>query len=241
MSLRQITLAIRRYKPGLIDPPRLMTYTLEIQGDPSVLDCLERIRLEQEPGLMYRHCCHHASCGTCGCRIDGVERLACVTRISDLVDPGDQADPSAPSDHTVTVEPLAGLPVAGDLVVEQAPFYADLPPDWDGLRPSERGEDQELPDGIDELTRLEDCIECACCWSVCPVTGDDLPFLGPAALAALSRELDKHPEREAELLEIASGERGVSLCERSIDCSRRCPTGVAPARHIALLRRRIRG
>ena len=37
--------------------------------------------------------------------------------------------------------------------------------------------------------RFEDCIECAACVSACPVSGSDASFKGPAALAALEREL----------------------------------------------------
>lgn len=226
MSARKVVIEILRYKPGVIDPAELREYAVEVAAESSVLDCLERVRFEHDSGLMYRHCCHHASCGVCACRINGEERLACVTSISEL--DGD----------TIRVEPLDGLTVVADLVVQIEKLYSDLSPEWSGLRVSERSEAKRAASGVVARTRFEDCIECGCCWSACPVAGGDSPFIGPATLAALSRELEKSPERESELTSRALGPGGVGLCERAIDCSRRCPSRVAPARHIAILKRR---
>jgi len=36
---------------------------------------------------------------------------------------------------------------------------------------------------------------------------------------------------------MAANKNGERLCERALNCSRVCPTGVYPARHIADLRR----
>jgi len=44
-------------------------------------------------------------------------------------------------------------------------------------------------------------------------------------------------EKVEELVSLAKNNRGVTLCERALNCSRVCPTGVYPARHIADLRR----
>ncbi|TVQ26456.1 MAG: hypothetical protein EA382_05480, partial [Spirochaetaceae bacterium] len=59
------------------------------------------------------------------------------------------------------------------------------------------------------------------------------------ALAAYGRELEKHPEREAELLAEIDGPDGVSGCDRALNCSAACPLGVYPAKHIAVLTRRV--
>jgi transposase len=47
--------------------------------------------------LQLRHSCLHASCGTCGVRVNGREGLACVTMVHDL-------------GREVTVEPIANIP-----------------------------------------------------------------------------------------------------------------------------------
>ena len=84
MSIIKITLQILRYKPGHIDPPRFQEFTIAADPAASVLDGLEKIRLQQDKTLMYRRSCHHSSCGTCACKINGIERLTCITKIEDL-------------------------------------------------------------------------------------------------------------------------------------------------------------
>jgi succinate dehydrogenase / fumarate reductase iron-sulfur subunit len=218
---------ILRFRPEAIDPPQYREYRLTYNPHMTVLDGLERIRREQEPDLLYRHCCHHASCGTCACQINGLARLACVTSIADLEAP-------------VVIEPLPHFEVLGDLVVDMQPLHRHVAAEWSGLRPCEQPRQEPprpVPEGLDERIRLEDCIDCGCCLAACPVAHQDAPFMGPAALAAVNRQLAKHPEQSAELMDLVTGPAGESHCVRAVECSRRCPTGVSPARHIAELRR----
>jgi len=195
----------------------------------TVLDALEAIRLHHDPTLMYRHSCHHSSCGTCACKINGRERLACITRTKEL------------DDDTIALAPLDGFKVSGDLVVDISPFYNDMASDWDYLKLSENYQSTQMPDGIDAYRRFENCIECGACISACPVTHKKKGFLGPAVLASLSRELKKSPQKSERLLEIAGCERGEGLCDHALNCSRVCPTGVYPAGHIAALRKLLAG
>ena len=189
-----------------------------------VLDALEVIRLRQDSTLMYRHSCHHSSCGTCACKINGRERLTCATKIKEL-------------GNTITIAPLDGFKVCGDLVVDMSPFYNDIAEDWRYLKKSENGKTTLLPAGVKEYERFENCIECGACISACPVTHKNTGFIGPAVLAALSNELKKSPHKSEGLLKTAGNENGERLCERALNCSRVCPTGVYPARHIADLRK----
>lgn len=212
---------ILRYKPEVIDPPRFQTYPVrEGRGHAeTVLDGLEQIRLNHDPTLLYRHSCHHSSCGTCACRINGHPRLACTTRLAQIPD-----DP-------VVLEPLGGLACVGDLVVDMGPFFRDIDPEW-AYQKAEPPDAGEGPQGI----RLEDCIECACCLSACPVSRKEPEFMGPAALAALHVEMEKTPEAGKGLLDKAGSRKGEPLCSRALACSRVCPTGVYPALHIHRLR-----
>ena len=86
MPTKKVIFKILRYKPGRIDPPRFQEFIVKAETGTSVLDGLEMIRLEQDSTLMYRHSCHHSSCGTCACKINGLERLTCITKISELED-----------------------------------------------------------------------------------------------------------------------------------------------------------
>jgi succinate dehydrogenase / fumarate reductase iron-sulfur subunit len=224
-----VTLNIRRYKPRIKAGPRFETYTLTIDTRMSILDTLDKIRNEQDPTLMYRHSCHHSSCGTCGMLINGQERLACITSISKL------------KKRPITLEPLPDFPLIGDLVVDMTSFYKDMDENWDFLRTAEDLGNNSLPEGITRFEWFENCIECGCCVSACPASGPDKPFMGPAVLAAVNAELKKSKKKEKGLLELAGSEQGVLLCERALECSRVCPTEVYPARHIMELRRRIHG
>jgi len=225
LAAKTVTFRILRYKPNRIDPPRFQDFSLKIKPDMSVLDALEKIRLEQDNTLMYRHSCHHSSCGTCACKINGKERLTCITKISDL------------DEDTITLTPLEGFKPMGDLVVDVSRFYKDYSEGWRYLRRSERIKSTHRPAGISHFTRFENCIECGACISACPITHNRNAFLGPAVLAAVNKELKKSPEKSEDLLSMAGSKRGERLCERAVNCSRVCPNKVYPARHIADLRR----
>ena len=227
---KKIRLKIRRHRPYSKKPPSFETFTLTIDGDISILDALEMIQAVQDPTLMFRRSCHHSSCGSCGMLINGEERLACVTRISEL------------KGGTITLEPLPGFPLLGDLAVDMTPFYKDIDERWDYLRGAEDLGGKKLPEGIERFERFENCIECGCCVSACRVAGEAKAFMGPAALAALNTELHKSAKKDAlTLLGQAGSKRGERLCNRALACSRVCPTGVYPARHILDLRTRLRG
>ncbi len=218
---RTILIEISRFTPGRDDPARFQPFRLEVDAATTVLDCLERIRLGQDPSLTYHRSCHHGCCGTCACRINGLERLACATRVLEL------------GSDLVRLEPLAGFARIGDLAVDMHGFFRDIDPHWSYLKPS------GPPPADPGLRRLEDCIECGACVSACPEARARDGFMGPAALAALHNEMLKNPSARKGLLATAGGERGERGCRRALACSRVCPAGVYPARHIAVLRRTL--
>jgi succinate dehydrogenase / fumarate reductase iron-sulfur subunit len=121
---------------------------------------------------------------------------------------------------------------------------ADLP--GDPTRPGPKGEaDLDTPVGSGPTSsgsasggpprrvRFEACIECGLCSSSCPVT---VPFMGPAALAALNRQREKQPESPQAMLALAGTPDGAAACQRHLACSRVCPQGVYPGKHIQLLK-----
>ena len=225
MTAKTVTFRILRYKPNRFDPPRYQDFSFKVEPGMSVLDGLEKIRFEQDDTLMYRHSCHHSACGTCACRINGKERLTCITKISDL------------DKDTITLTPLEGFEPIGDLVVDMQRFFLDFSEKWQYIRRSEDIYSKRLPTEEKRFTRFENCIECGACISACPVTRNIKAFLGPAVLAAMNNELKKSSQKSEDLLSMAGGKRGVRMCERAVNCSRACPNKVYPARHIADLRR----
>jgi len=225
MPKKTITLRILRYKPGHIDPPRYQEFSIEADPDMRLLDALEAIRLKQDSTLMYRHSCHHSSCGTCACKINGRERLTCTSKLTEF------------KGKTITLTPLDGFKQIGDLVVDISPFYNGISEDWSYLKKSENVKPAQLPESTQEFERFENCIECAACVSACPVTPKNKGFAGPAVLAAVNNEIKKSPQKLESLLKIAGHKHGERLCEQALNCSRVCPTGVYPAGHIANLRK----
>lgn len=220
-----VTVTIRRFKPGRIDPPRWQSFRVPAEPATTVLEALAYIRRRLDPSLMFRHSCHHSACGTCALRVNGTERLACTTRVLDL-----ETDP-------IVLEPLGGFACEGDLVVAPDVLFADLAAGATTLRECETASPQRTPEGVTRLRRLEDCIECGACRSACPAVHAHPAFMGPAALAAIHRQIRNGDGSRTERLSRAAGPRGERWCNRSLACSRVCPTGVYPARHIADLRR----
>ncbi|MEW5956625.1 MAG: 2Fe-2S iron-sulfur cluster-binding protein [Chloroflexota bacterium] len=227
MTEKNIRFKILRYKPGAIDPPRYDTFETTVGPRTTVLDALETIRVEYDKTLMYRHSCHHASCGTCAYKVNGQEGLGCVTNVMAL-----GAD-------EVVVEPMDGLTRLVDLVVDMTEFFRDISPAWTYLRPSEWHPQAAMPEGVDHYVRFENCIECGACISACPVTAAGNFYIGPAALAAINRELSKNGQDKSRLLDLAGSERGVWQCHSAFECSAVCPSDVNPAGHIMQLRRRL--
>jgi succinate dehydrogenase / fumarate reductase iron-sulfur subunit len=227
VSRKEVVLRIARHRPTLPESPRWATYTLRVGEEATILDCLEEIRLQHDATLVYRHSCHHAACGTCACRIDGVERLACITSAAALE--------SAP----ITVEPLRGFAPEADLAVDRRALFEKLDPEWPYLRDSGDQGSERASLGGRPFSRFENCIECGCCESACPVVRQGDHFLGPTTLAAIHREILKGSPDAQRLLELAAGKRGERWCSRALACSRVCPSAVYPARHIAGLRKRL--
>jgi len=243
-------LDVFRCGPGGTDR-RFERCDVTVHDDATVLDAIEAVWARHDRSLTFRHACHHASCGTCGILVNGVESLPCIADLSEALR----------RRNPVRVEPLRNLPLAGDLVVDVAGFFDRMRASSmaitrtaeDGLPVTADGGDAgsqpvEIATGLERFTRFENCVECGICISACPTMATDDRFRGPAMLAALGRaraETDDPHERE-HLLDLADGEHGVWRCHGAWECTTRCPQQVDPAESIMqqrrdLLRRRLRG
>jgi succinate dehydrogenase / fumarate reductase iron-sulfur subunit len=199
-------------------PEHFDEFDVPVGPHTTVLDALRWIQLHRDPSLMLRHSCLHASCGTCGVQVDGREQLGCVCRVADL---GDE----------ITVEPLANLPVLGDLVVDMGDFFARFPEPHPIIRSVADGE---------EYVRLEDCIECGLCLSACPIAASSRHYAGPAALVAAERLLAEPRGAEpGDVLAWAGRPGGAWQCHLGLECARACPADALPVDRIMALRRAL--
>jgi succinate dehydrogenase iron-sulfur subunit len=191
----------------------------------SVLDALRWIEVHADGTLAIRHSCFHASCGTCGMRIDGHEGLGCVTFVEDL-------------GATITVEPEANIPILADLVLDMREFYERFPDEHPVLRSSEFLPDAVPPDGMQAFDRFEDCIECGLCLSACPIAATTDEYVGPAALASAQRLVEEPRGADTpSILRWADDPNAVWRCHAAFECTEACPSGVRPAERIMALRR----
>lgn len=211
------------------DPAAQRDFQVERFRPMVVLDLLIAIQQEHDPSLAFRYSCRVAACGTCTVRVDGRPVLACQTIVED-------------DRRAARIEPLGGLPVVRDLIVDLGPFFdrwrrvtpflvpvgADREPERAVVAAPDRG---AIDEGLD-------CITCGACFAACGMAAAGASFLGPAALLrAMSLVADRRDGAAEARLEVVGGDGGVDFCHGIGACTEVCPKGLDPARAIRRLRR----
>ena len=220
-----ITLKIARYKPG--EARRVDTFQVSIDPERTILDAVEKVWAEQDRSLVFRHACHHASCGSCAMVVNGVEVLPCIKLIKSVTQPN----------GVLSIEPLHNFPVIADLVADMGPFFERM---LIAGMPIVGAADPLPGQQADDFNRFDNCIECGACLSACPVVATDSGYLGPAALAAAYHQLSVSGKGlSQQAWESVDGEHGLWRCHATFECSAVCPSNVDPAGKIMALRRRM--
>jgi succinate dehydrogenase / fumarate reductase iron-sulfur subunit len=221
-----ITLKVRRYDPEVSEEARWDDFKLTMYGTDRVLDALHKAKWEHDGSVSFRRSCAHGVCGSDAMRINGRNRLACKTLLKDL-------DTSKP----ILVEPIKGLPVEKDLIVDMEPFfqsYREIMPFLinSGHEPTrERLQSAEDRERFDDTTK---CILCAACTSSCPVFWTDGQYFGPAAIVNAHRFIfDSRDDAGDMRLEILNDKEGVWRCRTVFNCTEACPRGIQVTKAIA--------
>jgi succinate dehydrogenase / fumarate reductase iron-sulfur subunit len=231
----RITFTIQRFDPEKDAAPHFEGYELELPPESRVLDGLVHIKTYLDGSLAFRKSCAHGICGSDAMLIDGEERLACKTILRDL---------GAADGSSIRIEPLKGLPVQRDLMVDQERFfsaYRSVRPyliNDEPAGPRERKQSQAEREAIDDPTK---CILCASCYSACPVIREKNPaFIGPAAVLNAARFVfDSRDRGTADRLPSLDRPDGVWACENKFRCTQVCPRGIKVTKSINLTKRKI--
>jgi succinate dehydrogenase / fumarate reductase iron-sulfur subunit len=226
----KVTIRIKRFNPERDRRPYWAEY--EVPADPfdRVLDALHYIKWNLDGTLALRRSCAHGICGSDAMLINGRNRLACKVLIKDL-------------GPRITIEPLRGLPVIKDLVVDMEPFFRKYRAVMPWLIDDEPPPPRERLQTPQERARYEDttkCILCAICTTACPIYWGTGEFLGPAALVAAHRFVfDSRDRATKERLDILAGRSGAFQCRTVFNCTDACPQGIEITKAIQELKQAI--
>jgi succinate dehydrogenase / fumarate reductase iron-sulfur subunit len=221
---------IFRFDPKVDREPRYQKYTVQAEPSERLLDCLNRIKWEQDGTLSYRMSCAHGVCGSDGMKINGLCGLACQKLVKDY------------RDKEVLLEPLPTFKVQKDLVVDLDQFFERV--EW--LKPYLIAGDtpeKERLQSHEESKKLETairCILCACCSAACPICHENPDYIGPAPLVqAFRRIFDSRDEEREERLKQLDYSNGVWACENKFECTRVCPKEIPVTKSINIIKREI--
>jgi len=250
----QVIFKIFRKMPD--GPPAFQEYGLDVEPGTTILDCLNRIKWEQDGTLAFRKNCRNTICGSCSMRINGRSALACKENISSEVRRFQQAGAIASSAGAafglrpdgvpvMLIAPLGNLPIIKDLIVDMQPF-------WQGLKAVDPAVQATPPEGMvgeflqspaerSRLNQVGNCILCGACYSECNAREVNPEFVGPHALAKAYRMVADSRDRTLDdrLEAYNEGTAGVWGCTRCYYCNAVCPMEVAPMDQIGKIKSAI--
>jgi len=227
----QVKLKIFRYQPEVDRQARYDTFDLEVDPNDRVLDLLEMVRGYHDSTLAFRRSCAHGVCGSDAMRINGRNMLACKVLVSSLAAEG-------AASVNIQVEPILGLPVIKDLIVDMEPFFAHYravmpylvtndPPPADGRERRQSPEERAI---FDDSTK---CILCAACTTSCPSFWASGSYVGPAAIVQAHRFIfDSRDQAAEQRLDILAAPDGVWRCRTIFNCTPACPREIEVTRAI---------
>jgi succinate dehydrogenase / fumarate reductase iron-sulfur subunit len=225
-----VQLRVQRFEPTKDEKPRWEEYTAVVEDSAAVLNALHYVKWYIDGSLALRRSCAHGICGSDAMMINGHNRLACKVLCRDL-------------DEPISIEPIQGLPVIKDLVVDMEPFfngYAAVKPWLINESPTPDRERLQSPEERERYDDTTKCILCAACTTSCPIFWGDETYIGPAAIVNAHRFIyDSRDEGAHERLEILSAKEGAFRCRTTFNCTDACPRGIQVTQAIQEVKRSI--
>jgi succinate dehydrogenase / fumarate reductase iron-sulfur subunit len=225
-----LTIRIKRFNPEVREDPWWDEFSIDAEPSDRLLDALHYVKWYRDGSLALRRSCAHGICGSDAMLINGKNQLACKVLVKQV----------APR---VTVEPIRGLPVLKDLIVDMEPFFAGYKRMLPYLINDEGVSDRERRQSPEERERFDDttkCILCAACTTSCPIYWADGEYIGPASIVNAHRFIfDSRDQGADERLEVLSEKSGVFRCRTTFNCTDACPRGIKVTKAIQEVKRAI--
>ena len=226
----RVTIKIKRFNPEKDSEPHWGEYQVEAEPTDRLLDALNYIKWNIDGTLTYRRSCAHGVCGSDAMLINQRNGLACRLLLKNLGD-------------TITVEPLRGLQLLKDLLVDMEGFFAK----YRAVKPylmtnspepeKERLQSPEEREVFDDTTK---CILCAACNTSCPSFWSNEDYVGPAAIVQAHRFIfDSRDEGHEERLKVLNERDGVWRCHTIFNCVEACPRDINITRAIGEVKRTL--
>ncbi len=196
---------------------KLVDYTAEAAEGMVVLDVVHQIQAKQASDLAVRWNCKAGKCGSCSAEINGMPKLMCMTRLSEL-----------PTEKPVTIQPMKSFPVIRDLVTNVSWNY-EVKKKIKKFRPRKPdaadGTWRMAQEDIDRVQEFRKCIECYLCQNTCHVLREHHlqdEFIGPRFFVYVAA-LEMHPLDTEDRLEELKRAEGIGFCNITKCCTNVCP------------------
>ncbi|HJQ68989.1 MAG TPA: succinate dehydrogenase/fumarate reductase iron-sulfur subunit [Blastocatellia bacterium] len=195
-------------------------YSTKVSEGMVVLDAVHQIQAESANDLAVRWNCKAGKCGSCSAEINGLPRLMCMARLSDLK-----------LDEPVTIEPMKAFPPVKDLVTDvtwnyrvkkQIKRFKPRPPD------APDGTWRMAQEDVDRVQEFRKCIECFLCQDVCHVLRDHVKheeFIGPRFFV-YAAALEMHPLDVEDRVGELKKAHGIGYCNITKCCTKVCPENI---------------
>ncbi len=227
------TFIIHRFDPAVDEQGRYEEFIVDADPNDKILDCLNKIRWEQDPTLVYRSSCAHGICGSDAMVINGRVALACQKLIREYK-----------TANNFVIEPLPLFNVIKDLIVDMNPFFEKHRYVRPYLISDEEAPEKERLQSAENQQIFEPalrCILCASCTAACPINRANDNYLGPAALLRSFRYIfDSRDTATGSRLAQVDNDDGAWGCKTMWWCTDVCPKGIPVTKCLGQIKRLIK-
>ncbi|MDH5716300.1 MAG: succinate dehydrogenase/fumarate reductase iron-sulfur subunit [Spirochaetia bacterium] len=219
---KEISFRIYRYNPHFDKKPYYDNIRITLEKGITVLRALNFIKENIDSKLTFRAFCQAGICGSCGLKINGVSKLACMTQVfKELED--------SKEENVILIEPLNNFTIMRDLVVDMDPLVEKLKYYYSWVNPKmpvhELGKKEYLisEEKFQEYDQATDCILCASCVSECLMMEVNPNYISPAVLLKSYRmNVDERDSMQKTRLKKVTSDGGVWDCTHCYKCVEHC-------------------